>query len=411
MPLRNKNIISDPKIHLIFTSIVTNSRLRQKHIKSKEINYKCIDQFLTTVHSMAPLRISSQDFHIELDPEFSSLQNVIEKHILENFPNANINWRRLEYFSEWQLSSRNVPKECDIILLQSNFDHAYVASSPEYFAEFIKSMKKIDIRVIGEITHWPEAISEIASPWKKNQKIELESNYFKRMTSNLIGTSLISKNLYKEIWRNDFTNGKRITRPDNPFGPSVLIQPSTHVTPNIELFRHLDGYSHVGIENNWVKQIDSCCVYTNGSIVHSDWKFCGAKSLVGNEIKCDLPNDSELNEGLPINILIKACSHRINFQVLRKLAFENNKDHKFENLRIIKKLFKFKVFRSKIPRFILDITFGNLLVFILLRDEKTARENFLLSNIMSNGWRSIFSFQFIRSSVYKFFLFLGIKRL
>jgi len=397
----NQNESAVPNIHLIFTSFLTNRRLSDRSFNYNKNDYKCINQFFTSIHSMSNLDIKSQSFYLEIDDNFLSLKVLIKERILYYFPKAKLFWKRLEYFKDWNMSVQNIPNNSELILLQSNFDHAYVAKDAKLFSSFANHLKQVDSRAIGEITHWPEALSEISKPWIRSQELIIEEKYFQRNTDRVVGTSLISKKLYEEIWRNDFTQGKRITRPDNPFGPSVKFSPAVHLSPKYELFRHLDGYLHVGINSKWVKELSPCCALVNNSIIHSDWKFCSAKDLSKASLKCDLPDDDELYAGLPINTILKSISHRIDYKIIRNLIPKNNKNKFKQNLILTSILVKFPSFWSKLPRFILDITIGNILVNSLVRNDKSARSNFILSRIMSNGWTSLIKLDFFKIIFYK----------
>jgi hypothetical protein len=350
---------------------------------------------------MSNLGITSQSFYLEIDDNFLSLKVLIKERILYYFPKAKLFWKRLEHFKDWNMSMDDIPNNCELILLQSNFDHAYVAKDVKLFGIFANQLKQVDSRAIGEITHWPEALSEISKPWVRSQELIIEEKYFQRNTDRVVGTSLISKKLYEEIWKNDFTQGKKITRPDNPFGPSVKFSPAVHLSPKYELFRHLDGYLHVGINSEWVKELLPCCVFINNSITHSDWKFCSAKDLSKSSLKCNLPDDEEFCAGLPINIILKSISHRIDYKIMRNLIPKNNENKLKQNLRLTSILVKFPPFWSKLPRFILDITIGNILVNSLVWNGKSARNNFILSRVMSNGWTSLIKLDFFKIIFYK----------
>ena len=406
MSKANQNESAIPNIHLIFTSFLTNRRLSDSSFDYNKNDYKCVNQFFTSIHSMYNLGIKSQSFYLEIDENFLSLKGLIKETILFYFPKAKLIWKRLEYFNDWNKSVKDIPKNSELILLQSNFDHAYIAKDVKLFSIFANQLKRVDSRSIGEITHWPEALSEISKPWTRGQELIIEENYFQRNTDRVVGTSLISKKLYEEIWRNDFTQGKRITRPDNPFGPSVKFRPAVHLSPKHELFRHLDGYLHVGINSKWVKELSPCCIFVNNSITHSGWNFCSAKNLSKVSLKCDLPDDEELYAGLPINKILKSISHRINYEVMRNLIPESDKNKWNQNLVLTSILVKFPLFWSKLPRFILDVSIGNILVNSLVRNGESARSNFILSRIMSNGWASLIKLDFFKIILYKVALIL-----
>ena len=117
MSSEDNNKIFTPNTHLIFTSILTNRRISDRSFDYNRKDFKCVNQFLTSIHSMADLGIESQSFHLELDDIFLPTQGLIKEKILEYFPKAKIFWKRLEYFEDWNLSMRQIPVNSDIILL------------------------------------------------------------------------------------------------------------------------------------------------------------------------------------------------------------------------------------------------------------------------------------------------------
>jgi hypothetical protein len=407
---QDNNSISSIKTHLIFTSIITNSRLRIEKLPYASSDLKCINQFLTSVHSMSKLDLASQNFYLELDEEFSALKNTLESHIKRYFPRAIISWKRLEFYQDWKQSSESVPNDSNLILLQSNFDHAYVANNESYFSDIARNVHLSGDRSVGEITHWPEALSEISNPWRKNQQVIYKENFFQRNTTNIVGTALLQKTLYEEIWREDFTHGFRITRPDNPFGPSVKFPPANLIIPKIELFRHLDGYEHVGIRNNWMKEVASCCEVKKEVVEHKNWVYCDSSSLLQNSQLCNLADDEIKNQGIHLNLIIKAISHRIDYTILRILIYDNKKFNLKQNIKITLQLCKYREFRLRIFRLCTDLTLGYLLVSILIQSSKIARNNLVLSQVMSNGWRSILRIDFGKAVAYNLAVKIGLRK-
>jgi hypothetical protein len=336
---------------------------------------------------MQYLPIKTQVFYIELGDEFGQFRELVGARIRQIFPNAKMIWSRLSSFDQWKNASKEIDPTTDLILLQSNFDHAYVSANPNDFAEFCRHILEEGERVLGEITHFPEGISEIAIPWGAFQNLQTNHSYFVRDTERAVGTTLITLKLFKEWWIKDFTNGKMIVRPDNPFGPSVVFPKAKLVIPFFELFRHLDGYEHVGIKSPWAKKIQPCCQVQDFQIVHDEWKrgtYSELRKPGYNEI--DLPHLDELSNGYYKNRIMLAAAHRIDLRLLFIIATNNGNFSPLlsDKLKILKVILRVPFYWKTFLRFLLENT---LIAHILsvVHYKQNPRNSNLLSEIMSHG--------------------------
>lgn len=202
-----------------------------------------LEIFLTSLRSWSKLAIERSYFFIELDEEFVQYRDLVAAEIESGFANPNIRWKRLLYFKDWAEVSSMIAKDVDLIVLMANDDHAYVHPDSQPFLEFcgevLDMSSKNNQRALGDLTQLPGPIRRLAhySPFDFKEGDSRRS--FKVTTIH--GCCLVTPKLFAEWWVNDFTEGKRIPRPDNPFGPSVEFAPVSLLVPSVEIMRHMDG--------------------------------------------------------------------------------------------------------------------------------------------------------------------------
>jgi len=238
-------------VHLIYTSLVTEKRLKIHKEAKNNGQRKRIDLFLSAIKSLEKLPIISADFFIEFDETTSYYQeavmNIIDKM---NFP-KNIYNKRLSKYEEWKKNSeQNIDNS--LILLLTYDDHTFIDSSIDEFNYLLENVKIIEEYlqqpIYGCLSHFPESHGSI--PFAKALGRYKNINGVPIVPCAIpIGAIILSSISYKKWWETDFTNGSKIVSPENPFGPSVSRNDSWQIFPRNELFRHMDGYSHVGILN------------------------------------------------------------------------------------------------------------------------------------------------------------------
>lgn len=406
------------QVHLLMSVYLTNKSLTSNKKTPTDSTYSSrLNQFLSTVHSMSRLNTASQDFYILIDDEFANEKNVVLSWLRTIFPQARIYNFRLQSFLEWKEAARRIPETSQMVFLQTNFDHPYIATKPEALDEFCEQLIKLGERVIGEITHWPEALANLAISWGGLQSNLQDSKIFIGKCKQTIGTCLVTKTLFHEWWEKDFTNNSIIIRPDNPFGPNVTFHEAVYAVPKIELFRHMDGYGHVYIASPWAQGFRPCCKVIDQTVRHAEWIYgTFDTSLASESVSIDLPNvpnsyQTNLSQSYErfFNLVLVASAHRINLRVINEL-----KSHYLEpefrlpsNFYI--RLFKNKYWRARVPRLILDQTVG-LFLFLIYKffssKRKLIKESILLSYIASLGWRRALPKLFKRLS-WRFFSWIA----
>jgi hypothetical protein len=276
-----------PRIHLLVSVFLTDVALTVPGFYGVSIspNQNKVDQFLSTIHSMSQLELASQSFYIELAPSYSELKEILFTRIRQLFPSSSLFEFRLETFQDWQLAANQIPKTVDLVLLNSNHDHVYVSEDVNDFLDFAKVIKELPENVVGQITHWPESVTTGKGlDWRK--RINIDFHYQEVPQAIPLGTCLVSRISFALWWQTDFTGGERIVRPDNPFGPSVTLEQALSIVPEVELFRHLDGYGHSGVKMKLAGGIRPCCEVIEGTVRHQEW-IRGDMALSPNT--CDLP--------------------------------------------------------------------------------------------------------------------------
>jgi hypothetical protein len=302
---------------------LTDVPLPNSPMYSNRIVSNKIDQFLTSIHSMSVLKLETQDFYLSLGNEYKKYSKILRNRILELYPNSRIKFFRLEKYIQWQFAVKQIPKDSDLVLLQSNHDMAYVNRDPDFFYEFAKCVSDSEKPKYGNLIFWPEALgrSQFKSYYASPDRF---FGVFSNTTTSADGTCLISRRFFESWWESDFTNGSKIVRPDNPFGPWVKFSAIEQIFPSIELFRHMDGSGHVGNYAPIAGAFRACCTIKNEKVIHSNLSY-------GNfwiHQRSDLPLLPALNRKVSqiefLNLMLLACSYRIDLANLMRIFKMSN---------------------------------------------------------------------------------------
>jgi hypothetical protein len=327
-----------PKIHLLMSVYLTDESLYPKSFYNNYVSksQNKVEQFLSVIYSLKSIQFSAAEIHYEVSDEYQKFVNVINNQIKLYIPNAIITSKRLEYFNEWQQASRVIPSDTDTILLKTNHDHAFLHEDASLFYRFIKDVITSRRNYIGEISHWPEAMGGNRS--SESLKSSGISKYYSvASTKSTIGTCLVNPEFFKSWWTRDFTNGSRIVRPDNPFGPSVYFESVDKVIPNCEFFRHMDGYGHQKIMAPIASPIRSIVSISEDKIQVSEWT---KGNFFLTKKQYDLPPEPKLNDfnsiRIYINLALLASTYRFSIKNLWRIGqafeFKSNKYLRFCSL-------------------------------------------------------------------------------
>jgi hypothetical protein len=234
-------------LHLLCSVFVTPHGFN--HYRTKKLNPKGdqfrVGRFLTMLLSIRNIDFDSSHFYISLDPIWENDFSEIENFIRLLFPNSVIEQGRIDNIENWIIASRRFPKD-DIILLQTNDDHAFVAQNNSSLMNLVNLMYGSADLKLGSITHHPE----FSGLRNVKDSFVLDDDHDYILVNDAIGTQLIKADFFQNWWTDLGSRGTaelKITRPDNPFGASIKFTSSKLVIPKYEIFRHMDGYSHCGL--------------------------------------------------------------------------------------------------------------------------------------------------------------------
>jgi len=203
-----------------------------------------LEIFITSLRSWSKMGLKNPYFFIELDDDFVDYQDMVDAEIKLNFIEPVIEWKRLLYFEDWFKISTFIKKQnVELITLMANDDHAYVHTNPQPFRDFSKEVfvlaERNERRALGDLTQLPGPIRMLSlySTFGVNSG-DTQRSF---VVNSIHGCCLVTPKLFAEWWDFDFTEGKRIPRPDNPFGPSVNFALANVLIPPVEILRHMDG--------------------------------------------------------------------------------------------------------------------------------------------------------------------------
>jgi len=346
-----------PKLHLLVSVYLTDETLPGALSYGKRVSptQDKVNQFLSMIDSISRINFSSQVFYVKFDDIYSEHRDVVYERIKVLFPTARIAEERLDSFQFWKNTATEMPEETELILLATNHDHVFVGESVQHFNCFLRDLGDLGPRVIGGITHWSEMVG-----WNDlrpiNSSREGAFNFF-RQTTWTIGTCVVSKQLFQEWWAEDFTQGKKIIRPDNPFGPSVSFTSAPMLIPSREFFRHLDGYGHARVKSPFAGPVRACCSLKEGEVRHQEWRR--GNYFVGIH-KPDLPFlpivGKSNNFRRYCNLVFLASAHTLNFRNLWELLNPKNGGVTFFKFPLFILLGSNRYFLSKIPKAVFRAT-------------------------------------------------------
>lgn len=357
--------------YMLLTTFITNEALgKSNYYKlNEQSTYSRLDQFLSSLHSMKKIGLNAADFYIDFDKANLKYRELVENYIRQNFAQTDcrIFSYRLENFHQWKAAAKNIPAQTNLILLNSNHDHAFIPQETSEYLDFFRFLESREPTAIGNITHWPEHISGYGL--KKFITLQNKESTFIKERGFLEGTVLVKNDFFKSWWENDFTGGKRIVRPDNPFGPWIRFGWVKQYIPSTEFFRHMDGYGHVGIKSPQSSSLKPCCQVINGRILHRDWirGFRNSKSA-------DLPIDilPSITYSQSTSRLFEAKDYLINvnsfqFSIIRTIQLIKPKKikHLLEILLFMLSILRYSYIRSALYRKLKFICSRNYVMCVL----------------------------------------------
>jgi hypothetical protein len=230
-------------VHLLVSVFITPTGLASYNTgRIKKGDFFRVGRFLSSIQSLTKVDFDSTRFYVEIDPIWFPQSIEIYTLLSQFFPYGEIYKHRLKTVSEWEEVSR-LYSETDVVLLQTNDDHYLLQSGLKELDYLENVLASNDSIKQAGITHFPEMFGLSMS---SDSYFSLTHERYLHLTTGSVGTVLIKGELFKSWWRNDpKLYAEKIVRPDNPFGKPIQFEPSLMVIPHTEIFRHMDGYSHI----------------------------------------------------------------------------------------------------------------------------------------------------------------------
>ena len=314
--LSDSRVESSPNVLLLVSVFITDDGLGLDYRLPENFDGDKIDQFLSSLATMTKIPTYEQWFFIEYSQSLKKYSPYIDQYIRAHFSNPTIFSFRLQYYKDWRTYSDRIPKTIKYVLIQGNADHAYLPMNSMNFIRLLEVMENVGDRALGEITHWPESVYYATRPTIRSNR--LNGHLITQNSDAILGTTLVTSKLFADFWSHDFTNGSRIVRLDNPFGPSVSALNITRVTPPFEMFRHLDGYGHTGVTLSGASYLRPNHKLTNGEVQETPWSFSNVtKKTTG----FDLLKSAVSEDITSKNDLVTYLMHGSSFRVSGKLVY------------------------------------------------------------------------------------------
>lgn len=244
-------INSKPNLHFFCSVFLTSTGLGNfsydlGNVFNSSDDFFRLSRFLTALNSYKDIPWKSVTIFFDTEERWKIYSDSIKVSILSIFPEAKIFTNRLSSRIEWENATKSF-NDREVIFLQTNDDHAFVAQSADEFFEIVNRIEKNDEAPLGSVTHFPEILGVYQR--------ELIKNIFRKRPIHryidaigTIGTVLVRSDFLKSWWTpGRIPDNVKIVRPDNPFGPSVEFSKVKIFVPKMELVRHMDGYSHANL--------------------------------------------------------------------------------------------------------------------------------------------------------------------
>jgi hypothetical protein len=237
--------VKKAKLHLLINVYVNPfplNKFKTKHVQTGSETFR-IDRFLTSCLTIKNIPWETVSINVKLHESWSARTDELNAALLHIFPEAEIKNQRIENRQSWAFAVSHYEPD-DLVYVKANDDHALVCQSAEYFEEFCSLLAHNSEIKMAALTHFPEMrnLAEISNP----EEVVSYGNHVAVKVKYAIGTQLVRASFLQSWWvPGRISDDTFIFRPDNPFGESVSFENSQMLIPNIELFRHLDGYSHI----------------------------------------------------------------------------------------------------------------------------------------------------------------------
>ena len=201
------------RIHLVFTSIITEKR-RRIHTGTLEIESRNrVSIFLSVLESIRELPITTADFYIKLDETTIWAENEIQTAINSLPFNTEMKDWRLESFENWKVASNtNLTQNANQVMLFANDDHININSNSEEFvrcsrAQIMATQDLPNKSIMVLLSHFPEVHGVIPISQSTRSLLRHHEDYLVPVITP-IGAVLLSPKDFSVWFTDDFTNGE-----------------------------------------------------------------------------------------------------------------------------------------------------------------------------------------------------------
>lgn len=223
----------------------THNRPNLKNYCRSEIFKYCL-----TSYSYFNSLVSRYFLFVQLDDELLAKKDEVEYHVNKTFPieKTEVFWYRNNTIQDWQNNSHlwNSVQD-DVLLFAGNDDHIFVDYNLASLKNAINILQHEDNQHSAlYFSHWPEAIRMafhhkaelhpsgdfVHFDWCNHDAIRIiRKELWNHYWFDLVGENMTSEGFYRTDVFNQMNEGKF---------------PVKTFVPTKEMFRHFDGYSHVG---------------------------------------------------------------------------------------------------------------------------------------------------------------------
>jgi hypothetical protein len=305
------------KIHLLMTCFITDSRIQPSgYYQVDEVDK--FSQVLSTLNSLRKITFSSSEIRIALDVTYEEREAALRNAAVAWHPDADYSSTRLDDFDGWRSAVSRIPSDTDWVLIMANHDHVFVQQDSTQFLNYLELVKTEGLSSIAHISHWTEALGWRALKIDGDRPEGLALCF---LSPETIGTVAVQLRELQTWFAEDFTLGTKFVRPDNPFGPSVMVSNTNQSLPMVEFFRHLDGYGHIGLTAKYASQLPANASFTEGKLRTREYAL-GNLGQEGIDL-LQTPNFYVARQADPLedvrNLIYLATAFRVRFKVVYSL--------------------------------------------------------------------------------------------
>jgi hypothetical protein len=388
---------SKSELHLIFTSIITEKR-RIIHKGSENLESRNrVEIFLSMLENLKLLPIETAEFYLEFDETTLWGKDLVLKSIADSPFKAKIIDSRLEYFKDWQVASNSAyVSQSKQLIFFANDDHNFIPSNIDEFKRILNVHIEIsevikNKQILVALSHFPESHAMVPISDATGDLVEYKKDFLVPVVIP-IGAIIIKPEDFISWFENDFTQGLRFVGPENPWGPSIRIKNGFYLIPQFELFRHFDGYSHIGLEG-WPFQVMDSEIKTTKNptmvVKHEIWQTSTRIKKPKNQNSALYLSDTKKvgdSNGFAASIL-KSNSIRLSSKSIKSLDSIYRLKNKQKFAVYVNLLLNSAIFRQSLLKFLPEklLFFAFKILFKIKKFRSFINDNSTYHAIFLNG--------------------------